>query len=108
MGLLAFGPNPFGVPRRRIVRAFLGRLASEPNPFGTLGLGQLARGVGPGPMVPTMPPFSYQGGGSSSVGKKINKLDHHIIGNNQPSMLRNFQRKFYNFYETVLDAIGPF
>ena len=55
-------------------------------------------------MVPTMPPFSYQGGRSSPVGKKRNKFDRHIIGNSQPSMLLNFQRKFCNFLETALDA----
>ena len=73
LGRLAFGPSPFGVPGRRIVQAFLGRLASEPSPFGALGLGQLARGAGLGPMVPTMPPFSCRGGRSSPVGKKKKK-----------------------------------
>ena len=57
LGRLAFGLNPFGVPGQRIGRASLGRLAFGPNPFGALGLGRLARGAGPGPMVPTMPPF---------------------------------------------------
>ena len=31
---------------------FLGRLAFGPSLFGTLGLGRLARGIGPEPMVP--------------------------------------------------------
>ena len=55
MGRLASGPNPLGVPGRRVSREFLGRLASRPNPFGALGLGRLARGTGPGPKVPTSP-----------------------------------------------------
>ena len=60
-------------------------------------------------MVPTMPPFSCRGGRSSLVGKKKrNTLDRHIIGNSRPSMLLNFQRKFCNFLETALDAIGSF
>ena len=53
LGRLAFRPSPFRVPGRRIVQAFLGRLASGLSPFRALGLGQLARGVGPGPIVPT-------------------------------------------------------
>ena len=84
---------------------FLGLLASRPFPFGALGLGRLARGVGLGPKVPTMPPFFYRGGRPSPVGKK-NKVDRHIIGNSLPLMLLNFQRKFYNFFVTALDAIG--
>ena len=57
LGRLAFGPNPFGVPGRRIDRAFLGRLAFGPNPFGALGLGRMTWGTEPGPMVPTTPHF---------------------------------------------------
>ena len=38
----------------------------------------------------------------------MNKFDRHIIGNGRPSMLLNFQRKFCNFFETALDAIGSF
>ena len=53
LGRLAFGPSPFGVPGRRIDQAFLGRLAFGPSPIGALGLGRLARGTVPGPMVPT-------------------------------------------------------
>ena len=55
-------------PGRRVTRAFLGlftvlgRLALGPGPIGDLGLGRLARGTEPGPMVPTMPPFSCRGG----------------------------------------------
>ena len=44
------------------------------NPFGALGLGRLAKGAGPGSMVPTMPPFSCRGGRSSLVGKQRTKL----------------------------------
>ena len=54
--------------------AFLGRLAYWPNPFGALGLGRLAKGVGPWPMVPTMPPFSCWGERSSPVGKQRTRL----------------------------------
>ena len=54
-------PSPFGVLGRRIVRAFLGWLASGPSPFGALGLGQLARGAQPGPMVPTTMKHSGSG-----------------------------------------------
>ena len=108
LGRLAFGPCPFGVPGRRIDRAFLGQLAFGPSPIGALGLGRLARRTEPGPMVPTMPPFSCRGGRSSSVEKKRNKLDRHIIGNSRSSMLLNFQRKFCNFFETALDAIWSF
>ena len=103
------GPNPFGVPGQRIDLAFLGRLAFRPSPFGALGLGWLAKGTELGPMVPIMPPFSFRGGTSSPVGKKKrNALNHHIIGNSRPSMLLNFQRKFCNFFEIALDAIGSF
>ena len=70
LGRLAFGPNPLGVPERRIRRDFLGRLAFGPNPFRALGLGRLTKGAGPGPMVPIMPPFFCRGGRSSPVGKQ--------------------------------------
>ena len=43
----------YEAPGRRTSRAFLGRLAFRPSPFGALGLGRLARGTEPGPMVPT-------------------------------------------------------
>ena len=49
------------VPGRRVDRAFLGRLASGPFSFGALGFGQLARGAGLGPKVPTMPPVFLPG-----------------------------------------------
>ena len=39
---------------------FLGRLASEPDPFGAFVLSQLAKGTRPGPMVPIMPPFPVE------------------------------------------------
>ena len=43
----------YEAPGRMIDRAFLGRLAFRPSPFGALGLGQLARRTEFGPMVPT-------------------------------------------------------
>ena len=63
-------------------------------------------GVGPGPKVPTMPPFSYQGGKQSPDGKK-SKVDRRIMGNSLLLMSLNFQREFYNFYAIALDVIGP-
>ena len=48
------GPNPFGVPGRRIDWAFLSRLAFGPSSYGALGLDRLAKGTEPGPMVPTI------------------------------------------------------
>ena len=38
-----------------------GLLALGLGPIGALGLGRLARGTEPGPMVPTMPPFFLLG-----------------------------------------------
>ena len=49
------------VPGRKVTRAFLGRLTLGPGPFGAIGLGRLARGTDPRPMVPTMPPFFLSG-----------------------------------------------
>ena len=55
-----------------------------------------------------MPPFSLPGREIIPVGKK-NKVDRHIIGNNLPLMLLNFQCKFFRtFLVIVLDAIGPY
>ena len=77
LGRLISGPNPLGVPGGRVGRPFVGRLASGPNPLGVLGqrvgrafVVRLARGAGPGPKVPSMPPFSFRGGRSSLVEKK--------------------------------------
>ena len=98
-------PNPLGVPGQGVDRAFLGQLVPGPFPFEALGSGRLARGAKPGPKVPTMPPFSCQGGRPSPVRKK-NKFDRHIMGNRLPLMLLNFQRKFYNFFVIALDAMG--
>ena len=39
---------------RRFSRAFLGRLSFGPGLVGAIGLGRLARGTEPGPMVPTI------------------------------------------------------
>ena len=50
-----FGPSPLGAPEQRIDWAFLGWLAFGPSLIGALVLGRLARGTGPGSMVPTMP-----------------------------------------------------
>ena len=56
-GKEASGVRGARVLERRLSRAFLGRLSFGPNPVGTIGLGRLARGTEPGPMVPTIPPF---------------------------------------------------
>ena len=63
-------------------------------------------GAGPGPKVPTMPPFSYRGGKLSSTGKK-SKIDRRIMGNGLLLMSLNFQREFYNSYAIALEVIGP-
>ena len=52
-GQLVSGSFPFGVPGRRVDREFLGQLVSGTFPFGALGSGRLARGARPGPKVPT-------------------------------------------------------
>ena len=98
-------------PRRRVARAFLGllivlgQLALGPGPIGALGLGRLARGTEPVPMVPTMPPFFMLGRVIVPSRKKKDKLDRHIMGNSRLSMLLNFNVNFVTFFETALDAI---
>ena len=58
-GKEAFGVRGAQTPGRRVAWAFhglftvLGWLALGPGPIGALGLGRLARGTEPGPMVPT-------------------------------------------------------
>ena len=91
---------------RRIGRAFLGRtvfgLASAWAGFlEALGSGRLAGGAGPGPKVPTMPPFSLPRRKIIPDWEK-SKVDRHIMGNSLLLMLLNFQRKFYNFFATAL------
>ena len=60
LGKEAFGIRGARVPGRRIARVFLGlfivlgRLALGPGPIRALGLGWLARGTEPGPMVRTL------------------------------------------------------
>ena len=78
----------------------------RPFPCKTLGSVWPAMGVGLGPKVPTMPPFSYQGGKSSPTGK-MSKIDRRIMGNSLLLMSLNFQREFYHFYAIALDVIGP-
>ena len=78
-----------------------------PFSFEALGSGRLAKGAGPGfgPKVPTMPPFPVREEDHPRFGRK-SKVDHHIMGNSLLLMPVNFQRKFYNFFATALDAIG--
>ena len=83
----------------------MGRLMSGPFPLEALGSVWRAMGVGLGPKVPTMPSFSYRGGRPSPAGKK-SKINRRIMGNSLLLMSLNFQRKFYNFFATALDAIG--
>ena len=61
LGRLVSGPNPLGVPGRRVDRVFLGQLVSGPFPFEALGSGRLAMGVGPGPKVPIRMNESFLG-----------------------------------------------
>ena len=90
-------------PGRRVVRAFLGLftvlgwLALGHGPIGALGLGRLAGGTEPGPMVPTMPPFFLPRRVIVLGWKKRNKLDLHIMGNSRASMLLNFNVNFVTF-----------
>ena len=88
LGEKTFGIRGTRAPRRRIDRAFLGRSAFGTSPIEALGLSWLARGIEPGPMVPTMPPFSCRGGRSSPIGKN-DKLNRHFMGNSRQSMLFN-------------------
>ena len=108
LGRLAFGPSPFGVPGRRIDRAYLSRLAFGSCPIGALGLGRLARGTEPGPMVPTMPPFSCWGERSSPIGKKGTSLTVILQGTVDHQCCLFFNVNFVTFFETALDAIGSF
>ena len=85
----------------------MGQPVPGPFPFETLGSVGPAKGVGLGPKVPTMLPFSYRGGKPSPTGKK-SKVDCHIMGNRLLLMPLNFQREFYNFFAIALDAIGSF
>ena len=52
-GKEASGVRGTRVLGRRFSRAFLGQLSFGPGPVGAIGLGRLARGTEPGPMVPT-------------------------------------------------------
>ena len=47
------GPNPLEISRRRVGPSFVGRLMSGPFPLEALRSIWQARGVGPGPKVPT-------------------------------------------------------
>ena len=73
----------------RVGPAFGGQPVPGPFPFETLGSVWPAMGVGPGPKVPTMPPFSYRGGKSSPIGK-TSKIDRRIMGNSLLLMSLNF------------------
>ena len=83
--------------------AFLGlltvldRLDLGPSPIGALGLGRLARAIGPEPVVPIMPPFFLPGRVIILGWKKMNKLDRHIMGNSRPSMSLDFNVNFVTF-----------
>ena len=107
MGRLMSGLNPLEISGRRVVPAFVGQPVPGPFPFKTLGSVWPARGVGPWPKVPTMPPFSYRGGKPSPTWKK-SKVDRRIMGNSLLLMPLNFQCEFYNFFAIALDAIGSF
>ena len=85
LGRLTFGPGRVGaVPGRKFSRAFLGRLTLGPGPVGAIGLGRLARGTKPWPMVLTMPPFFLSGREIIPGRKKMDNLDRHIMGNSRP------------------------
>ena len=70
MGWLMSGPHPLGVSGQKVGPAFLGQLLARPLRL----LGRLAMGIGPGPKVPTMPPFFYRGGKPSLVGKRVSLI----------------------------------
>ena len=53
-GKEASGIRGAQVPGRKVARAFLGWLTLGLGLVGAIGLGQLARGTEPGPMVPTI------------------------------------------------------
>ena len=94
----AFGISGAWVPGRKVARAFLGRLTLGLGPIEAIGLGRLARGTEPRPMVPTMPPF-FLPRMEIIPGrkKKKDKLDRHIMGNSRQSMLFNFNVNFVTF-----------
>ena len=54
----------------RIGRAFMGLLAFGPGPIQGSWAGRLANGIGPEPMVPTMPPFFLPRGANALGWKK--------------------------------------
>ena len=66
-------------PGQRVAQAFLGlffvlgRLALGSGPIEALGLGRLAKGTEPGPMVPIMPPFFPARKGDRPWSKKKKK-----------------------------------
>ena len=92
LGRLTLGPGLVEVvPGRKFSQAFLGRLTLGSGPFGAIGLGRLARGTKPGPMLPTMPPFFLP------RREIIPGRDRHIMVNSRPSMLFNFNVNFVTF-----------
>ena len=58
----------------------MGQPGPGPFSFKTLGPFWPTMGIGPGPKVPTMPPFSYRGGKPFPAGKK-SKIDRRNMGN---------------------------
>ena len=78
LGRLAFGPSPLGTPGRRIDRAFLGRQAFGSSPIGALALSLLAKGAGPGPMVPTPPKLTNHSDAISIIISVIVKPVWHL------------------------------
>ena len=71
MGRLMSRPNPLEISGRRVDRAFVGRLMTEPFPLEALGSVWRARGVGPGPKVPTMPHFPTGEVDHPRLGKRV-------------------------------------